>query len=149
MADPTTGDLFKAKAGTSDELAAAVDVFMRGPTVSMFRFASGHTRDLAAAVKAHEPARLAMIDPARAERHRRLMVRYAIQLAGAAADAVIGGIPPVRGRALKALRAVALHRLGLHLSAHPKAMRALVGRGFVAVDRHSMSGENGTSRRGS
>ncbi|WP_187275221.1 hypothetical protein [Methylobacterium sp. WL120] len=133
MPELTTGDLFKAKAITDDEVNAAVDLFMRDPTVSMFRFASGHTLDLAAAVKAHEPARLAVTDPDRTERHRRLMVRNAILFAGAAGGAVIGGIPPVRGRALEALRAVAMHPLGLRLSAHSKAMRALVGGGFVAV----------------
>ena len=133
MSEPTTSDLFKAKTVTDDEVTAAVDVFMRDATVSMFRFASGHTLDLAAAVRAHEPARLAVTDPDRTERHRRLMVRNAILLAGAADGAVIGGIPPVRGRALEALRAAAIHPLGLRLSAYPKAMRALVGRGFVAI----------------
>ncbi|TXM72699.1 hypothetical protein FV226_11550 [Methylobacterium sp. WL12] len=61
------------------------------------------------------------------------MVRNAILLAGSASGVVSGGISPVRGRALEALRAVALHPLGLRTSAHPKAARALVALGYVAV----------------
>ena len=81
MADPTTGDLFKVKTVTNDELNAAVDVFIKDATVSVFRFASGHTLDPAAAVKAHEPAARAVIDPDRPEKFRRGMVRTAILLA--------------------------------------------------------------------
>lgn len=81
MADPTIGDLFKAKAITSDEVNTAVDVFMRDPTVSLFRFASGHTIDPAAAVKDHEPSRKAVAEPGASETFRRGMVRTAILLA--------------------------------------------------------------------
>ena len=82
MPDPTIGDLFKAKIVTDDEVNAAVDVFMRDPTVSLFRFASEHTLDPAAAVKAHEPARAVVADPDRMEKYRRGMVRTAILLRG-------------------------------------------------------------------
>lgn len=44
--------------------------------------------------------------------------------------------PPVRGRALQALRAVALHPRGLRLSAHPSAMPALIELGYV-VERQA------------
>lgn len=44
--------------------------------------------------------------------------------------------PPVRGRALEALRAVALHPCGLRLSAHPSAMPALIELGYV-VERQA------------
>jgi hypothetical protein len=81
MADPTTGDLIKAKTIASDEVHAAVDVFMRAPTVSLFRFASRHTVDPAAAVKEHEPSRKAVADPDRTENYHRGMVRTAILLA--------------------------------------------------------------------
>ena len=81
MADPTTGDLFKAKTVTDDEVNAAVDVFMRDATVSLFRFNSGHTLDPAAAVKAHDPAACAFTNPDRSEKFRRGMVRTAILLA--------------------------------------------------------------------
>ena len=67
VSEPAAGDLSKAKTVTDDELNAAVDVFMRDPTVSMFRFASEHTLDLAAVVKAHEPARAAVAHPDRSE----------------------------------------------------------------------------------
>ena len=79
--DPTTGDLFKAKTITDDEVNAAVDVFMRDATVSLFRFASGHTIDPAGAVKDHEPARKAVGNPDWTEKYRRGMVRTAILLA--------------------------------------------------------------------
>lgn len=39
--------------------------------------------------------------------------------------------PPLRGRALEALRAIALHPRGLRLSAHPSAMPALIELGYV------------------
>ncbi|TXN81455.1 hypothetical protein [Methylobacterium sp. WL8] len=81
MADPTTGDLFKAKTITDDEVNAAVDVFMRDATVSLFRFASGHTINPAAAVKDHEPARKAVGNPEAGDKYRSSMVRTAILLA--------------------------------------------------------------------
>ena len=54
---------------------------MRDPTVTLFRFASGHTLDSAATVKAYEPAARAVFDPDRNEKFRRGMVRTAILLA--------------------------------------------------------------------
>jgi hypothetical protein len=81
MADPTTGDLIKAKTIASNEVNAAVDVFMKDATVSLFQFASGHTIDPAAAVQAHLPSKAAVADPDRNEKFRRGMVRIAILLA--------------------------------------------------------------------
>ncbi|MCJ2107832.1 hypothetical protein MKK70_21125 [Methylobacterium sp. E-041] len=40
---------------------------------------------------------------------------------------------PIRKRALEALRAAAMHPLGLRLSAHPKSMQALVELGYIDV----------------
>ena len=40
---------------------------------------------------------------------------------------------PIRGRALEALRAAAMHPMGLRLSAHPKSMQALVVLGYVDI----------------
>ncbi|MCJ2106892.1 hypothetical protein MKK70_16210 [Methylobacterium sp. E-041] len=54
---------------------------MRDPTVSLFRFASGHTVDPAAAVKDHEPSRKAVAEPGASGNFRRGMVRTAILLA--------------------------------------------------------------------
>ena len=81
MADPTTGDLFKAKTVTDDEINTAVDMFMRAADVRLFRFASGHSLDLAAAVRAHDPAARAVADTDRSETYRRSMVRTAVLLA--------------------------------------------------------------------
>ncbi|GJD47264.1 hypothetical protein AFCDBAGC_5157 [Methylobacterium cerastii] len=80
MSITITSDLLKVKIVTDDEVNAAVDVFMKDATVSLFRFASGHTLDLAASVKAYEPARAAVADPDRTEKFRRGMVRTAILL---------------------------------------------------------------------
>ena len=135
MPGPTTGDPFKAKAVTDDELNAAVDVFMRDPTVSMFRFASGHTLDPAAAVKAHEPARAAVADPDRTEKFRRGMVRTAIQLT-LQAGAILDDKGSVSRQALKALRAVALLPCGMKPSVYPQTMQALVVLGYV-VERQA------------
>jgi len=44
--------------------------------------------------------------------------------------------PPIRPRALEALRAVALHPRGLRLSAHPSSMPALIELGYV-VERQA------------
>ena len=60
---------------------AAVDVFMRDPTVSLFRFTSGHTVDPATAVKEHEPSRKAIANPEAGDQYRHGMVRPAILLA--------------------------------------------------------------------
>ncbi|GJD46729.1 hypothetical protein AFCDBAGC_4613 [Methylobacterium cerastii] len=57
MSTTITSDLLKAKIVTDDEVNAAVDVFMKDATVNLFRFASGHTMDPAASVKAYKPAR--------------------------------------------------------------------------------------------
>ena len=80
MSTTITRDLLRAKIVAADEVSAAVDVFMRDPTVSLFRFGSGHTLDSAAAVEAHEPAARAVADQDLTEKFRRGMVRTAIML---------------------------------------------------------------------
>ena len=80
MSITITSDLLKAKIVTDEEVNAAVDVFMKDATVSLFRFASGHTLDPASAVKAYEPSRAAVADQDRTEKFRRGMVRTAILL---------------------------------------------------------------------
>ena len=130
VSEPAAGDLSKAKTVTDDELNAAVDVFMRDPTVSMFRFASGHTLDLAAVVKAHEPARAAVAHSDRSEKFRRGMVRTAIQLR-LQAGVILDAKGSVSRQALKALRAVALLPCGIQLSVYPQMMQALIVLGYV------------------
>lgn len=79
--NPTTGELYKVKAILEDEVVAAVDVFMRDPTVSLFRFNDGHTLDVAAAVKAHPWAKATVASQEASEHLRRAAVRTAILLA--------------------------------------------------------------------
>jgi hypothetical protein len=49
---PTVADLRKAGRISSQEVVAAIDTYMRDPTIGPYRFASGHTLDLAALVAA-------------------------------------------------------------------------------------------------
>ena len=66
----TTRDPFKAETVTDGEVDATIDVFMRDTTTSMRRFASGHTLNPAAAVKAREQARKAAGDQEASEAYR-------------------------------------------------------------------------------
>ena len=81
--DPTIGELFKAKVVSDDEIAAAVDLFMREPAVSLFRFAEGYSLNVAAAVEAHPLvwARTIVANPGATEELRRAAVRTAILMA--------------------------------------------------------------------
>ena len=83
MADslPTTGDLFKAKAITSDEVDAAVDAVLAKPEIGAYPIGGGYLLDLGAATKAHKPTVAALADLGANEKHRRIMVRTAILLA--------------------------------------------------------------------
>ncbi|GJD47026.1 hypothetical protein AFCDBAGC_4911 [Methylobacterium cerastii] len=78
MSTTITRDLLKAKIVTDDEVSAAVDVFMTDLTTRLFRFKSGHSLDLANAVRVHQPAKAAVAHPDRNEKFRRGMVRTAI-----------------------------------------------------------------------
>ena len=51
-ARPTLADLRKAGTISSTEIVAAVDLYMRDPETGPYRFASGHSIDIAAAVAA-------------------------------------------------------------------------------------------------
>lgn len=78
---PTTGELYKAKTVTVDEIVAAVDVFIRDPTVGMCRFASGHSFDPAAAVKAPPWAKATVTHADAIDFLKQAAVRTAILLA--------------------------------------------------------------------
>ncbi|MGV7034828.1 hypothetical protein [Methylobacterium symbioticum] len=78
---PTTGDLVKAKAITTDEVEAAVDALLAKPDTGPYPVGGGYLLDLAAAVKAHQPSAAALADPDRPEKFRRTMARTAILLA--------------------------------------------------------------------
>lgn len=80
-ANPTIGELFKAKAVTPEDVAAAVDAFMADPTTTLFMLGEGYGVDLAAAVAAQAWATREMANPDATEHIRRHAVRTAILLA--------------------------------------------------------------------
>jgi hypothetical protein len=131
--NPTTGELYKAKAILETDVVAAVDAFMVDPTTTLFVFGDGYRLDLAAAVRSH---RVGGHDGQERRGHRAPEARRRAHRdpAGPAGEAVRR--PPIRGRALKALRAVALHPRGLRLSAHSSATPALIELGYV-VERQA------------
>lgn len=79
--NPTTSELYKAKAILDANVAAAVDVFMADPMTTLFVFGDGYRLDLAAAVRSHTWA-AATVSSAEATDHlKRAAVRTAILLA--------------------------------------------------------------------
>lgn len=79
--NPTIGELFKAKAVTEADVAAAVDAFMADPTTTSFRLGEGQVVDLAAAVAIQAWATREMANPDAAIHLKRHAVRTAILLA--------------------------------------------------------------------
>jgi hypothetical protein len=79
--NPTTGELYKAKTITGDEIEAAADVFLCDPTVSTFRFESGHTLNVSASVEGHAWSKSTVANPEATEHLKRQAVRTAILLA--------------------------------------------------------------------
>ena len=79
--NPTTGELYKAKAVTEADIVAAVDAFMADPTTTAFLFGEGFSIDLAEAVRAHEWASVTVGTKDATEHLKRLAVRTAILLA--------------------------------------------------------------------
>ena len=79
--NPTTGELYKAKALTEADIVAAVDAFMADPTTTAFLFGEGFSIDLAEAVRAHELASVTVGTKDATEHLKRLAVRTAILLA--------------------------------------------------------------------
>ena len=79
--NPTTGELYKAKAVTEEDVVGAVDAFMADQTMAAFRFGNGYQIDLAAAVEAHGWARAAMAADDVIVHVQRTAVRTAILLA--------------------------------------------------------------------
>lgn len=53
---PTLADLRKAGTITSQEIVAAVDAYLRDPAAGPYRFSSGHSLDIAAAMAASPDA---------------------------------------------------------------------------------------------
>ena len=83
MADSsaTTGELYKAKTLTEDEIGAAVDAYMADPTTTAFLFGDGYRIDLAEAVRSHEWAAVTVGTKDATEHLKRAAVRTAILLA--------------------------------------------------------------------
>ena len=79
--NPTTGELYKAKALTEADIVAAVDAFMADPTTTAFLFGEGVSIDLPEAVRAHEWASVTVGTKDATEHLKRLAVRTAILLA--------------------------------------------------------------------
>ena len=77
----TTGELFKAKAVTDADIAAAVDAFMADTSASAFLFGEGYRIDLAEVVRAHEWASVTTANTDATDYLKRASVRTAILLA--------------------------------------------------------------------
>ena len=78
---PTTGDLFKAKAVTDDELTIAADAYLATPDMGPFPIAKGYRIDIAAAVEANTHAKGMVARADVEERSKRSAVKSAILLA--------------------------------------------------------------------
>ncbi|MFK5596786.1 hypothetical protein ACFZ8E_07250 [Methylobacterium sp. HMF5984] len=81
MADPTTGELFKIKAVTDDEVNVAVDAYLAAPDMGPFPIAEGYRIDIDAAVKASNFATLVVSDDHASPAQKAKAVRTAILLA--------------------------------------------------------------------
>jgi hypothetical protein len=80
-APKTTSELFKAKAVSDADIAAAVGAFMADQNTSAFLFGEGYRIDLAEAVRAHEWASVTTANKDATDHLKRAAVRTAILLA--------------------------------------------------------------------
>lgn len=79
--NPTTGELFKAKAVLEADVVAAVDTYMADPGTTAFLFGDGYRIDLAEAVRSHGWASVTVATKDATEHLKRIAVRTAILLA--------------------------------------------------------------------
>ncbi|WP_264045469.1 hypothetical protein [Methylobacterium flocculans] len=79
--NPTTGELYKAKTLTEEDVGAAVDAFIADPTTTLFVFGDGYRLDLAAAVRDHAWASTTVASGDATPHLKRAAVRTAILLA--------------------------------------------------------------------
>lgn len=79
--NPTTGELYKAKAILEADVVAAVDAFMADPTTTLFVFGDGYRINLAQAVRSHEWADATVRNAEVTAHLKRVAVRTAILLA--------------------------------------------------------------------
>ncbi|MCJ2021543.1 hypothetical protein MKK84_29705 [Methylobacterium sp. E-065] len=75
---PTLADLRKAGTISSSEIVAAVDLYMRDPETGPYRFASGHSIDIGAAVAASPEIVEAKAKPGPQEKALRTAVTAAV-----------------------------------------------------------------------
>ena len=80
---PTLADLRRAGTISSSEIVAAVDLYMRDPTASPYRFASGHFIDIAAAIAARPTIANLSATPGREGKTFRNAVTAAVMAAAA------------------------------------------------------------------
>ena len=76
----TTAELRRAGIVTGSEIAQAGHLYQSEPT-GTYRFASGHSLDLGAAVASYGPARCTVANPSATATTRRVIVSNAIMLA--------------------------------------------------------------------
>ena len=74
----TIGDMRRKAVVTDDEISEAVEAYLADPRRTIFRFASGHTLDVSAAVEADEKAKEALVKKAAADAHWQKMLRAAV-----------------------------------------------------------------------
>ena len=79
--DPTIFELRKAAIVSDEEIEEALCAYLADPQTHLFRFVSGYTLDVAAAVQAHPFAKAALSSGKAAPRRARSSVRTAILLA--------------------------------------------------------------------
>ena len=78
---PSVGAL-RDKAIIEDaEITEAVGAYLADPKLTAFQFASGHTLNVRAAVKAHQPAKAILRGKITSDARRRSMIRAAVILA--------------------------------------------------------------------
>ncbi|CAO4156498.1 hypothetical protein [Methylorubrum aminovorans] len=85
-ANPTVGELFKAKAVTDEQVNAAVDAYLARPETDAHPIADGYLLDLGAAVAGHGWASQVVANPESSPGLKRGAVRTAILLARAQRD---------------------------------------------------------------
>ncbi len=77
----TVSDLRRKAVVTRGEISAAIDAYLADPLGKPFKFESGHTLDVAAAVEAYRPARAALAERGMREAIRQTMIWTAVFLA--------------------------------------------------------------------
>lgn len=79
--NPTTGELYKAKAILEADVVAAVEAFMTDQNTTAFLFGDGYQIDLAEAVRSHAWASVTLGTKDATEHLKRVAVRTPILLA--------------------------------------------------------------------